>query len=188
MTSGEPSAGDHVPWDGASSAVDDLREMLVALAPEGALRVILQRVALHEQGRPVGEHEVIDVVADVEGNLVSVPLTGRVRADPPLARALDDAVDRLRRDIAGSGAEGVDSVEVILDADGRGQVQIAVGLDVTPAEAEDRPPHPAVHNGAHHITHYAPVLDDLRDRLAEPPAGTVRRLWDALTGWARREG
>lgn len=188
MTSGEPSAGDHVPWDGASSAVDDLRELLVALAPEGALRVILQRVALHEQGRAVGEHEVIDVIADVEGNLVSVPLTGRVRSDPPLARALDEAVDRLRHDIARSGVEEVDSIEVILDTDGRDQVRIAIGLDVTPAEVADRPPHPAVHDGAHHITHYAPVLDDLRDRLAEPPPGPVRRLWRALTSWARPEG
>lgn len=184
---GEPSGGDHTRWNGDTPAVGDLREMLVLLAPEGALRVIFQRLSLREQGRLVGEHEVIDVIADVEGNLVSVPLTGRVRADPPLARALDEAADRLRGDIAASGADGVDSIEVVLDADGTRQVYIATGLDVTPAEAEERPPHPAVHNGAHHITHYAPVLDDLRDRLAEPPAGPMRRLWDALTDWARRE-
>src|SRR5690625_1962211 len=90
MTSAGPVEGEHTAWDGESSAVQDLRDLLVPLAPEGALRIVLQRLALHESSRPVGEHEVLDVVADVEGNLVSVPLRGRVREDPPLARALDE--------------------------------------------------------------------------------------------------
>src|SRR5690625_1649536 len=74
MTSAGPVEGEHTAWDGESSAVQDLRDLLVPLAPEGALRIVLQRLALHESSRPVGEHEVLDVVADVEGNLVSVPL------------------------------------------------------------------------------------------------------------------
>src|SRR5690625_5826369 len=95
MTSAGPVEGEHTAWDGESSAVQDLRDLLVPLAPEGALRIVLQRLALHESSRPVGEHEVLDVVADVEGNLVSVPLRGRVREDPPLARALDRKSTRL---------------------------------------------------------------------------------------------
>ena len=161
MTSAGPVEGEHTAWDGESSAVQDLRDLLVPLAPEGALRIVLQRLALHEH-----EHEVLDVVADVEGNLVSVPLRGRVREDPPLARALDETVTRLRHDVLDSGAEGLDSLEVILDADGSQQVRIAFGLDVTPAEAEGSPLHPAVHGGAHHITQHAPVLTS---------SGTARR-------------
>ncbi|HJB09008.1 MAG TPA: hypothetical protein H9786_00525 [Candidatus Brachybacterium merdavium] len=185
MTSAGPVEGEHTAWDGESSAVQDLRDLLVPLAPEGALRIVLQRLALHESSRPVGEHEVLDVVADVEGNLVSVPLRGRVREDPPLARALDETVTRLRHDVLDSGAEGLDSLEVILDADGSQQVRIAFGLDVTPAEAEGSPLHPAVHGGAHHITQHAPVLDELRDRLAGPQPGPLRRIWCTLTGRAR---
>lgn len=185
MTSAGPVEGEHTAWGGESSAVQDLRGLLVALAPEGALRIVLQRLALHESSRPVGEHEVLDVVADVEGNLVSVPLTGRVREDPHLAEALDEAVTRLRHDVLASGAEGLDSLEVILDADGNQQVRIAFGLDVTPAEAEGSPPHPAVHGGAHHITQHAPALDELRDRLAEPGPGPLRRIWRTLIGRAR---
>src|SRR5699024_5107287 len=86
MTSAGPVEGEHTAWDGESSAVQDLRDLLVPLAPEGALRIVLQRLALHESSRPVGEHEVLDVVADVEGNLVSVPLRGRAPAPPPTAR------------------------------------------------------------------------------------------------------
>lgn len=180
MTSGGTVEGEHIPWGGTSPAGEELRALLVSLAPEGALRLIVQRLALHEHGRHVGEHEVIDSVADVEGNLVSVPLGGRVQADPPLAEAVEEAVARLRQDVLGSGVEGVDSLEVILDADGSQQVRIAVGLDVTPAEAEGSPPHPAVHSGAHHIRQHAPALDELRDRLAGPEPGVLRRIWDWL--------
>ena len=63
MTSAGPVEGEHTAWDGESSAVQDLRDLLVPLAPEGALRIVLQRLALHESSRPVGEHEVVDVVA-----------------------------------------------------------------------------------------------------------------------------
>src|SRR5690625_439541 len=167
MTRDGPVEGEHTAWDGESSAVQDLRDLLVPLAPEGAVRIVLQRLALHESSRPVGEHEVLDVVADVEGNLVSVPLRGRVREDPPLARALDETVTRLRHDVLDSGAEGLDSLEVILDADGSQQVRIAFGLDVTPAEAEGSPLHPAVHGGAHHITQHAPVLRSEERRVGK---------------------
>lgn len=182
MTSGDPVVGQHFPWDGDSPAVEDIRGILAVLAPEGCLRLVLQRLALHEHGRPVGEHEVIDAVADVDGNLVSVPLTVRVRVDPPVARAVDEAVARLRRDVLRSGVDGIDSISLILDADGRREVQIAFGLDVTPAEAQDRPAHPAIHDGAHHITHHAPALDDLRDRLAQPALSPWRRVWGLLRG------
>lgn len=185
MTSAGPVEGEHTAWDGQSSGVQDLRDLLVALAPEGAVRIVLQRLALHEGSRPVGELEIIDAVTDVGGNLVSVPLRGRVREDPLLARALDEAVTRLRHDVLAGGAEGLDSLEVILDADGGQQVRIAVGLDVTPAEAEGSPPHPAVHGGAHHITQHAPALDELRDRLAGPQPGPLRRIKRMLTGRAR---
>src|SRR5699024_3947585 len=92
----------------------------------------------------------------------------------------EDAVARLRHDVLSSGAQGVDSLEVVLDADGAGQVRIAFGLDVTREEAAGSPAHPAVHGGGHHITPHAPELDELRERLTGPGPGLLRRIRESI--------
>src|SRR5699024_6696530 len=114
MTSPGPVEGEHTAWDGGSSAVQGLRALLVPLAPGGTVRVGLRPPRRTESSRPAGDREVHGVFADVEGNLVSVPLRVRVREASPLAWALDETVTRLCHDVLDSGAEGLDILEVIL--------------------------------------------------------------------------
>lgn len=180
MTGNDRSVGEHVAWNGTSPAVSEIRGLLVPHAPVGTLRLVLQRLCLHEQGRPVGEHQVIDAITDVSGNLVAMPLGELVRADPATSAALDGAIARLRSDLDADGATGADGLEVVLDADGEHRVLVTFALDVTREEVRERPRHPAVHDGNHHITHDAPTLDELRDRIAAPAAGPLRRLAGAL--------
>lgn len=182
MTSGDRPVGDPVAWDGQSSSLAEIEQVLAPVTPTGTLRLVLQRLALHEAGEPAGEHAVLDAVTDVGGNLVVVPLQGRVREDAALAQDLEEAVRTLREDLAASGTVGVDALEVVLDADGARQVLVGFGLELTGEEATGSPRHPAVHDGAHHITYDAPALDDLRDRLRPPEPGPLGRLWRRLRG------
>lgn len=185
MTRGEATADssdDHVAWDGTSPAVTTIRDLLVAQASAGALRLVLQQLTLHEQGRRAGTHESMDAIIDVGGNLVAVPIAEAVRADPATSARLDAALTQLRAAIAEELGTGVDSLEVIADADGTRRVMLVLSVEVSPQELADGAVHPALHGGAHHISHHAPVLDDLRDRVTAPAPGRLRQLWDAVRG------
>lgn len=174
-----------VTWDGTSPAVESIRDAVIEHTAAGALRLVLQRLTLHREGRPAGTHEVIDAIVDVGGNLVVMPLAETVRADPASSSALDTGFARLRADLEADLGTTVDSLEVITNADGTRQVRFVLSVDVSPEEVTGRPPHPAVHDGRHHISHHAPALDDLRDRMAGPPPGLLRRLRDRLAGLRR---
>lgn len=181
MTSEEPAPGQDVLWQGRTTAVRRLRDVLTPCAPSGVLRLVVQRIHLHEQGRPAGEHEVISSVADIDGNLVAVPLRRTVRSDEDRGAAVDAAIATLREDLAADGISGVGSIEVILDADGTDRVRLARGLDLSPSDVQDGGPHLALRDGDHHIRRDAPALEDLRDRFAGEPAGPLRRAWSAVT-------
>lgn len=185
VTSEEPSTPGGTAWQGSSPAVELLRGVLSPCAPGGELRLVAQWLALHEEGLPAGEHEVLSCVADVDGNLVAVPLRATVRADPGRARSVDAALAQIREDLAAQGLVDVDSLEVVLDADGTHRVLFVPDVEVSPAEAQACPPHDAVHDGDHHIAHRAPELEDLRDRLAEGARGPLARAWEALLGLLR---
>ncbi|MCT1430375.1 hypothetical protein M3G50_06355 [Brachybacterium muris] len=186
MTSEEPGPVQHAPWQGRSVAVAQLRELLTPCAPSGMLRLVVQRLSLVEHGRPAGEHEVISSVADVDGNLVAVPLRESVRADRGRADAVDAAIAQLRQDLAADGLIDVSGLEVIIDADGTEQVRIARDLEVAPSDLHDGDPFDTVHDGDHHITRHAPALEDLRDRLAEQSTSPLRRAWESLQDVLRR--
>jgi hypothetical protein len=185
MTRSDRPVGDHVTWDGSSRAVDEIRDLVIGHASAGTLRIILQQLTLREGGRAVGVHEVIDAVTDVGGNLVTIPLIEAVRADVESSTRLDAAIARLRADIAADVEAEVDGLEVVLDGDRRRQVRIVLALEISPEDVSGGHVHPALHDGAHHIHHHAPVLDDLRDRLSGPPPSMPRRVWDALREQAR---
>lgn len=176
--------GTIVPWDGRSPATAALAALLGTVAPEGTLRLVIQRLALHEHGERRGTRHVADAITDVGGNLVVIPLRERVLAEPALAERLTAAMDRLQADVDAElhlpGGAGADSLEVVLDADGERRVTLGLGIEVTPQEADALPPHPAVHDGAHHIAYDAPALDELRDRLRPPEPGLLARLWARL--------
>ena len=165
-----------VAWDGRSASPSRIHDLLLRYAPEGSLRIVLQQIQLYDQGSPVHRYEGIDAIADVGGNLVSVPLREAVRASEPDSRALDEALRSLRAELEASGAVGVDDLELVLDADGERIVRIAFALDLAPQDVEGDAPHPAVRGGSQHIRHHAPALDDLRDRLNPPPPGLLQRL------------
>lgn len=185
MTRVDRPVGDRAAWDGSPEAVAALRDVMVEHASTGTLRLVLQQLTLREAGREIGRHEVIDAISDVGGNLVAVPLAPAVRADASSSQRLDAAIARLRADIAAElGA--ADSLEVVLDADGRRAVHLVLRLDVTPQEVADGAALPALRDGAHHIAHQSHALDDLRDRMAEPAPGPLRRAWDAVTAPLRR--
>lgn len=167
-------------WDGSSPAVDRIRDVLVAHTPAGGLRLVLQQLTLRAHGREAGRHESIDSIVDVEGNLVVVPIAASVREDPTISARLDSALDDLRAAIAADLGTEVDSLEVIADADGARRVMVVLSVEVAPEEIAAGSTHPAIHDGVHHISHHAPALDDLRDRLAGPERGGLRRLWDAV--------
>lgn len=169
-------------WEGTSPAVERIRDALIPHASAGALRVVLQQLALHEEGRAVGTHEVIDTIVDVGGNLVVVPIADTVRADPGSCAALDRALAHLRTDLEAGPGTAVDSLEVIIDADSTRRVRFTLSVEVSPEEVAGRPPHPALHDGRHHIVHHAPSLEDLRDRLAAPPPGMLQRLRGMVGG------
>lgn len=186
VTSEVPGPVQDARWEGRSTAVGLLRELLTPCAPSGMLRLVVQRLSLVEHGRPAGEHEVISSVADVDGNLVAVPLRESVRADRDRADAVDAAIAKLRQDLAADGLIDVAGLEVIIDADGTEQVRIARDLTVAPRDLRDGDPFDAVHDGDHHIARHAPVLEDLRDRLAEQSTSTLRRAWESLQDVLRR--
>ncbi|GAA4529136.1 hypothetical protein GCM10023160_27870 [Brachybacterium paraconglomeratum] len=164
----------------------EIRDALIVHSPAGALRLVLQQLTLRDQGAVVGRHEVIDVIVDVEGNLVVVPLAEAVRADPAASSVLDAALARLRAEISAELGSAPDSLEVVIDADRTRRVHVVPSVQVTPADATGPPPHPELRDGRHHIVHYAPVLDELRDRLSPPPPGLLARLRGMLGGIVRR--
>lgn len=192
MTSTEPTGGEHVRWYGSPAILTELRDLLIAHASEGTLRIVLQQLALREGGqdgrREAGSHEVIDAVVDVGGILVAIDVGESVREDQRAAARLDAALSRLRADVAAEMGARPEGLEVVIDGDGRREVRIAFALEISPQEVAGHPVHPALHDGAHHIRHEAPALDDLRDRLAPPPPSLLRRGWDALRGRSRRDG
>lgn len=173
-------------WQGRSAAVAQLRAVLTPCAPSGMLRLVVQRLSLCEQGAQVGEHEVIASVADVDGNLVAVPLRESVRAEQDRADAVDAALAQLRQDLAEDGLGDVGSLEVIMDADGTDQVRIVRDLRVSPRDLYDGDPRDAVHDGDHHIARHAPALEDLRDRLAEQSTTPLQRVWASVQDLLRR--
>ena len=175
-----------VRWTGSPSAVAAIRDALIVHSSAGALRLVLQQLTLRERGEVVGSHEVIDGVIDVDGNLVVVPIAESVRADPDTSAALDAALARLRAEISAELGAVPDSLEVVIDADRTRRVLVVPSFDVSPARVTGPPPHPALHDGRHHIVHHAPALDELRDRLAPPSPGLLARLRDALARGARR--
>ncbi|MGP9683200.1 hypothetical protein [Brachybacterium sp. AOP3-A1-3] len=168
---------------GSSPAIPEIRDLLVAHTSAGTLRIVLQQLTLREDGREVGVHEVIDAVTDVGGNLVTFSLRASVHGDLEDAARLETAIRRLREDIAADPARPIDSLVVLIDGDGHHRVNVDSGLEVSP---QDVATHPALRDGAHHITHESPALDDLRDRLASPPPGVLRRGRDLVRGWLRR--
>lgn len=163
-------------WDSSPRAVARVRDAVVGHAATGTLRLVVQQLALHEEGREVGVHEIIDAIVDVGGNLVAYPVREAVRADAAASAALDGALAQLRADIAEELTSGVDSLEVVLDRDGRREVRLLLEVEVSPGELEDDPAPDALHDGDFHIHHYAPALDDLRDRVAEPAPSPLRRV------------
>ena len=177
-----------VPVDGDVDGLDQLRAALDAVAPPHAVRYVLQRLGLTEAGRPAGAHEVIDALLDCEGNMVVMPLADALEAAPEAQGEVTAARERIDAWLDEHDAAGRDATEVVLDADGAGEVRIAFGLEVSPAEATAVPAHPAVHDGAYHATHLSPDLDALRDRLLEESLGRRRRLWRRLrTAITRRD-
>ena len=89
---------------------------------------------------------------------------------------LDGALAQLRADIAEELTSAVDSLEVVLDRDGRREVRLLLQVEVSPGELEDDPAPAALHDGDFHIHHHAPALDDLRDRVAAPAPSPLRRV------------
>lgn len=177
--------GDLVTWNGSSAAVELIRDAVIPHASAGALRVVLQQLALRDEDGAAGIHEVIDAIVDVGGNLVVMPIAGTVRADPHSSSALDTALARLREDLVSDLGSSVDSLEVIMNADTTQRVRCMLSVDVSPEEVAGRPPHPALHDGRHHISHHAPALDELRDRLTAPAPGLLQRIRGVLNGWRR---
>lgn len=186
MTPTAPKGGEHVLWEGSPALLTELRDLLITHVSEGTLRVVLQQLMLREGGREAGVHEVIDAVVDVGGNLVAFPVAGSVREDQRAADRLDAALTRLRAEITEEMGAQPEGLEVIIDGDGHREVRIAFALEISPQDVAGRPAHPALHDGAHHIRHAAPALDDLRDRLIPPSPNLLRRWWDALLGGSRR--
>ncbi|GAA1310388.1 hypothetical protein [Brachybacterium tyrofermentans] len=185
MTRGDQPPDDQAIRGGSSSAVPEIRDLLLAHTSAGTLRIVLQQLTLRDEGREVGVHEVIDAVTDVGGNLVTFSLRASVHGDPEDSARLEAAIRRLREDIAADPARPIDSLVVILDGDGRHRVSVDSGLEIPP---QDAAAHLALRDGAHHISHESPALDDLRDRLAGPPPSLLRRGRDLVRGWLRPSG
>lgn len=179
-------SGGHVLWDGPSAARAEARRLLTQPPVEGSLRVIIQQLALHEQGRPAGRHELIDLVLDVGGNLVALPVRDVLRAGEQGSAGLDAMLEVLRADVTADLGAAPDSLELVVDADGTVRVLVELESEVAAAELAADPRHPALHGGAFHIAHHAPGLEDLRDRLAGAPTGPVGRVVARVRDLLRR--
>ncbi|HIY22884.1 MAG TPA: hypothetical protein H9837_01040 [Candidatus Brachybacterium merdigallinarum] len=187
MTSGNPSEPSAFAWDGSPSATRELEALLSGIAPPGTLRLVVQSLLLREAGDPVGEHRVVDALADIDGNIVAVPLRGVVRADPGRTAALTEILGRLRRDLEQAGHEDADGIEVVLDRDGSRSITVTRGLELAPAEVDASPAPQEIHDGAHHLRFDAPALEALRDqRVQEASAGPLHRLLAAVRVFAER--
>lgn len=188
MTSIEPPGGEHVRWNGSPEVLTRIRDLLVSHSSRGTLRIVLQQLTLHEGGQHAGTHEVIDAVLDVGGNLVTTSLAASVREDPQAAARLDAALARLSAEVLAETGARPEALEVVIDGDGHREARIAFALEISAQDLADHHPHPALRDGAHHILHEAPALDELRDRLAAPPPSLLRRGWDVLRSAGRRDG
>lgn len=180
MSEADRAVGGYVIWDSSPRAVARVRDAVVEHAATGALRLVVQQLTLHEEGQQAGVHEVIDVILDVGGNLVTYSVRDAVRADASSSAALDGALAQLRADIAEELTTTPDSLEVVLDRDGRCEVRLLLEVEVSPTEVAEPVAPDALHDGDFHILHFSPALDDLRDRVAEPPTNPLRRVLDSL--------
>lgn len=118
MSGADRGVGRYVIWDSSSRAVARVRDAVVGHAATGTLRLVVQQLALHEEGREVGVHEIIDAILDVGGNL-AYPVReacGRCRRLRRPDGALAQLGGRHRR---GAFTPAVDLLEVVLDRDGR---------------------------------------------------------------------
>lgn len=167
-------------WDGRSAARAEARRLLSHAPVDGALRLVIQQLRLQEQGSEVGRHELIDLVLDVGGNLVALHVRDMLREGTAGPAGLDAMLDVLRADVTADLGTEPDSLELVVDADGEVRVLVVLECEVTPAEIEADPRHPALHGGAYHIAQDAPGLEDLRDRLAAPRQGVLARLVDTV--------
>ncbi|WP_341857032.1 hypothetical protein [Brachybacterium sp. GPGPB12] len=145
MSGADRGVGRYVIWDSSPRAVARVRDAVVGHAATGTPRLVVQRLALHEEGREVGVHEIIDAILDVGGNLVAYPVREAVRADAAASAALDGALAQPRADIAEELTSAVDSLEVVLDRDGRREVRSLLAGRGLPGRAggRSRPRRPA---------------------------------------------
>lgn len=189
MSRGDRKVGGYEPWSSSPKAVAEIRDVLVEFAATGALRLVLQQLTLHEDGREAGIHEEIDAIVDVGGNLVSMSMRDAVRADVGASTRLDAAISRLRAEVAANRGEKIDSLSVVLDADSRRVVLLGFDVDVSPQDLEGGASPDSLHDGEHHIRHHAPTLEDLRDRMAGPEPGVLERALKAVRErWRRARG
>lgn len=171
--------------DADVDGLDDLRQALEAVAPPRVLRFVLQRLVLVDSGRPAGIHDVVDAILDGGGNLLSLSLRDAIAADPATAVQVESARGRVDAWLDAHDAAARESTEIVLDADGGHEVRVAFDLDVAPGARGGHPTHPALHDGTYHVTHRAPDLDALRDRVLaaqeRPLPRWMRRVRSAIT-------
>jgi len=188
MSAADRAVGGNLTWDSSPRAVARVRDAVVGHAAAGALRLVIQQLTLHEEGQEVGRHEVIDAILDVGGNLVAHPMRESVRADAAASSALDSALAQLRADIVAELDASIDSLEVVLDHDGRREVRLQLAVEVSPRELAGAVAPEALHDGEFHIRHQSPALEDLRDRVASPPQNPLRRVLGGLRERLVRRG
>lgn len=155
-----------------------------ALAPAGTLRLVLQHVSLVAEDGSPGRLRLLDAVLDVDGNLVPMRLWPDRGPSSAAHRAFEAAVATLDAAVAAHG--GVFGYTLRVDVDGASCFSLRTSGPLPAALlAPGRAPG-EIHDGRHQVQHHSDELEALRDALAGPEPGPVRRALRVIL--SRRRG
>lgn len=171
------------------AALDALRIALDRAQVPGVVRyVVLRASACAGGGRA---RQSVEAIVDTGGNLVVLSVADRWGRIDGVQMASETAIAAIDAHVAAQAGLNpgacVPLREIVLDADGGGEVRVAHQLLLTDDDIDGAERHPALHDARFHLHHRAPDIDALRDRLQRARMTWRQRCARRLSELLRRD-